>query len=374
MSKIIVLHFSPLELYPPVQNFLRFFVGKLQGHNIIVLTTGTTVSVLKQFESASDHVSIKRLGQSGQKLNLFKRYLSYFFFNIGSLVYLLLQRPKNIMYYETISSYPVYLYKRFFNSKAKVFIHYHEYTSPQEYNSGMKLTRFFYGREKWLYSHANWVSHTNEYRLQQFLLDVKPFKVAFPQVLPNYPPESWNKFHEYKIDIPVRAVYVGALSMDTMYVKEFTEWVIEQNGKVLWDIYSFNITDDAKKYFQSQRSEWIRLKSGVNYDELPNILKNYEVGIVLYKGHIPNYIYNAPNKLFEYLACDLDVWFPGLMKGSLAYITNKSYPKVLAIDFTKLNQLNLSELIERTSYIYKPGSFFCENILGPFAEKLMAND
>jgi hypothetical protein len=29
----------------------------------------------------------------------------------------------------------------------------------------------------------------------------------------------------------------------------------------------------------------------------------------LYKGHIPNYIYNVPNKVYEYLACGLQVWY-----------------------------------------------------------------
>ncbi len=372
--KIIIVHFHPIELYPPVQNFLGFLAVKQKRHNISVLTTGTTVSILKQFETASATIRILRFGQSGQNLKLFKRYWSYFYFNVGSLVYLLLKRPMSVLYYETISSWPVYLYKRYFNAKTKVLIHYHEYTSLQEFEKEMRLTKFFHKREKWLYPRAQWLSHTNEFRMQKFLSDVKPIAVINPHILPNYPPKSWFRKGENKIDIPVRVVYVGSVSMDTMYTREFSDWVIEQKGKVIWDIYSFNITDEAKKYLQSQQSGWIRLKPGVNYDDLPNIFKSYAVGIVLYNGHTHNYVYNAPNKLFEYLACGLDVWFPGLMKASLTYITNRSYPKVVAIDFMKLNQLSLNELIERTGYSYKPASFFYEGIYELMAEKLITSD
>lgn len=52
------------------------------------------------------------------------------------------------------------------------------------------------------------------------------------------------------------------------------------------------------------------LDSGINYSDLPGVIRAYDVGVILYNGHIANYVFNAPNKLFEYLACGLDVWSP----------------------------------------------------------------
>ena len=346
MNEVFILHFSPLELYPPVQKIY---------HN-------------------ARNIQIVRLGASGQNLNIIKRYWSYFLFNTVSLLYILIKRPRSILYYETISSYPAYLYKRFFNSKARIFIHFHEYSSPEDYNNGMRLNRFFFNMEKWLYTRADWVSHTNDYRMQQFLKDIQPVKITYPHILPNYPPKSWSISSKKRVGFPVKAVYIGALSLTTMFLKEFTEWIISQKGNIELDIYSFNITTDSKKYLHSLQCKWIKLMPGVAYSDLPGILKEYSLGIVLYRGHIPNYIYNAPNKLFEYGICGLDVWFPDLMKGSLPYTTSGTYPKVVAINFLKLQELQLHELIEHTDFDYKPVTICCEDIYAPFIEKLLGHD
>lgn len=374
MNEIIILHFSPIELYPPLQNLLCSFKQTSRTVKTNVLTTHTTFTGLKKIDQKLDNIRIIRLATSGQNRSFIKRYWSYFFFNAASLIYLMIKRPRTILYYETISSYPVYLYKRFFNLKARIFIHYHEYTSPWEYNSGMKLNRFFFKREKWLYAKAEWVSHTNDFRMQKFLSDIHPVKVPYPHLLPNYPPKNWSTSAKPSISLPVKAIYIGALSLDTMFLKEFAEWLISQRGNIVLDIYSFNVTEEAKTYLYSLKPEWIKLMPGVNYSDLPVILKDYSLGIVLYKGHIPNYIYNAPNKLFEYQVCGLDVWFPDLMIGSLPFTTSGTYPKAIAIDFLKLPQYHLQDLIKLTDCVYNPISLSCEVIYGPFIEKLMTHD
>ncbi len=371
MNRIVILHFAPLELYPPIQNLIRLLELKNDSKKIFVFTTHTNVDVLKEFDSHSEKTKIIHLGISGQKLGKIKRYSSYLFYYVGSLIYLILKRPAAIFYYETISSYPAYLYKRFFNSKVQLFIHYHEYTSPTEYINGTGLTRYFNLCEKYLYQRAKWVSHTNEYRMQKFIEDISPTKILNPKILPNYPPASWFKIPRQKNTLPVKAVYVGALSINTMYVKEFAEWVLAQNGKIEWHIYSYNITTDTKIYLKSLESEQIVIKEGVNYDELPLLLKQYDIGIILYKGHIENYIYNAPNKLFEYLANGLDVWLPNNMKGSLSYVTNKVYPKVISVDFTQLDKFDFDEAINKEGYVISTNTYYCEQALAPIAEALL---
>src|ERR1700677_3348901 len=154
MSKIAIFHFGPLELYPPIQNLIRLLESKNDGKKIYVFTTRTNIDILKEFNSDSEKIKIIHLGISGQKLGKVKRYSSYIFFYLGSLAYCIVKKPTTILYYETISSYPAYLYKRFLNSKARLFIHYHEYTSLTEYANGMLLSRYFSLCEKYLYQRA----------------------------------------------------------------------------------------------------------------------------------------------------------------------------------------------------------------------------
>ncbi len=373
MNKLVIVHFQPLELYPPIQNLIQFIGASSEKKELYVYSTSTE-TIIDQFKSSSANIKIKRLAKSGNNLKALKRYYNYLVFNVCCLFQLIRLKPQRILYFETISSFPVYIYKRYFNTKTEILIHYHEYTSPVEFDKGMKLVRQFHKYEKYLYPKACWVSHINQYRMQQFVADSQPVVINNQHILPNYPPKNWFIQPLAGIEMPVKIIYVGALSLDTMFTIEFAEWVIQQNGKVIWDIYSLNITDDAKDYLNSLASSWINIRPGVEYNDLPVIIKKYAVGVVLYNGHIPNYIDNAPNKLFEYLACGLDVWFPVVMKGSLPYITKGSFPKVMAIDFTDMQDFSLVAAIDRNGYIFKPTSFFCEEALEDIANLFLQND
>ena len=354
MKRLFIIHFSPLELYPPVQNLLEFADKELNNKiRISVFTTNSSVKELNKLALQNSRFKIIRLGVSAVKLNKFKRYWSYLKFNLVTLFYLVALRPKTVLYYETISSYPVYLYKRYFNSKAKIFIHYHEYNSIHEYETGMILIKYFHSCEKKLYSKVNWLSHTNDYRMQLFVSDIKPLTIANPKIIPNNPSKKWATTKKKIIARPIRIIYIGSLSIDTMYTMEFAEWVLTQNGKVIWDIYSFNITEQAREYLETMNSDWINIKAGINYNELPSILNCYDIGLVLYKGHLPNYIYNIPNKLNEYAVCGLDVWFPNKMIGSLGLLTSYTYPKIIALDFDNLKKMDLYEICNRKKLIYK---------------------
>ncbi len=280
-----------------------------------------------------------------------------------------MHRPSRILYFETLSSFPVYCYKRFIRSEAEVFIHYHEYTSPLEYECGMKLTRYFHRLEKWLYQHASWVSHTNKFRMDKFMNDVLPIAVQNPQIVPNYPPRKWRTYPKSTTNFPLRIVYVGALSLTTMFTKEFAAWVIAQHGKIKWAIYSHNCSPDAKEYIVNLRSEWVTFSEGFSYEQLPIVLKDFDIGVILYKGHIPNYVYNAPNKLFEYLACGLDVWFPNIMIGSLEYARENEHPKILPVDFANLQEFNLERAVVKNGLVNDYFSFY-EDALTPLIDKL----
>ena len=191
--------------------------------------------------------------------------------------------------------------------------------------------------------------------------DISPVKILHPHILPNYPPGSWKR-EPREYSEPLKAIYIGAFSSASMFSKEFGHWVNSQDGKVIWDVYSHFYTNEDIDYF-SEKGPYIKLNKGVDYATLPALLEKYDVGVILYKGNIPNFVHNIPNKLYEYLACGLDVWFSDTLKGSFSLLTTNTFPKVLALDFTHLESVKLSVLISREGLTYAQPDYYCENIL-----------
>lgn len=367
MNRIVLIHFAPLELYPPVQNFLRFLDEKSIAKNVMVITTASNANLPLV---VTNNIKIFRCGKSRHHFGKIKRYINYLRFYFSSIRLLFYYRPGKIFYYETLSSFPAYVYRKI-NKKVEIFIHYHEYVSKQEYKNGMKLARLFHRFEQELYPTARSVSHTNSLRMEKFKKDIAPIALSKDCIIPNYPPSDWRR--DIQTDSkrrPLKIIYIGALSLATMYTRKFAEWVLSCNGNVTWDIFSLNYKDDAAKFISSLHSPWITLREGVDYSSLPSILCHYHVGVILYNGHIPNYIYNAPNKMFEYLACGLDVWFPKEMIGCYDYVTEKTFPKVQALDFQNLSALDLHDLISRNELTHQPSSFYCEQVYEKLYEKL----
>ena len=371
-NRIAIIHFSPLELYPPVQNLLRLLEQKNENERIWVLTTQTVLKDIDIFTIDPAKIKLLRVGWSGQGVGLCKRYFTYTAFNILSVLCLLFNGVNKVLYFETLSAYPAWFYKRFLKRRAELFIHYHEYNSPEEYKKGMRLVRYFHKLELRLYPLSAWLSHTNIHRMSQFLKDIEPLKVSNPQLLPNYPSVNWlGKPNPPETNV-VKIVYVGAVSLDTMYIKEFADWVNTHNGSVIWDIYSSNITDAAYRFIKTLDSQRIKFCGAVNYSSLPVVLKHYQAGIILYNGHSTNYVFNAPNKLFEYFGCGLDVWFPDVMEGSIPYLTNKTYPKILTFNFSNLSTIDIDEALNKKGYLYQPSIFFYEIALKELIKALAA--
>jgi hypothetical protein len=345
VRKIVVVHFSPPELYPPLQNFLQVLSTQIgRKGKIYLFTTNTTISSLSKFNIPSSNTKIIRLGVSGTNMPRPRRYANFIWHYLGVLFYLVKLSPGKILYYETLSSFAPVLYKLAFNRKTRLYIHYHEYTSPEEYRDGPALQRFFHSLEKKIYTKSAWLSHTNAFRLNLFKQDIAPIRATGLAIYPNYPPSSWLVKPGASIPIPVKIVYAGSLDTKNMFAREFADWVISHNGKIKWDIYSYNFSKEAYDYFSELNSPFISLNGGVDYKKLPEVLRQYDIGVILYKGHIKNHVYNAPNKLFECLVSGLDVWYPDQIVGCYEYDTTQLRPKVIRLNFQKLQSYSLSQL------------------------------
>lgn len=367
----MIVHYEPIEAYPPVINMLRMLREEK------IETVGFSIRhQIKELQNQQDGKGIRivRFGKVVKGMPQVVRLIFYLYFHLQVLIRLIFLRPKHVLYYETMSSFAVVLYKKWMHRNCKVYIHYHEYTSKEEYNGGMKIKKFFHQLEKGLYPEATWVSHTNPYRMEMFKKDVAPVTFQRAEIVPNYPPQRWTHISKDHFQEPLRIIYVGAIGMDTMYTKQFAQWVLGKEGKVIWDLYSYNVSDDAHAYFSQLDSPFIRLLPGMDYDKLPSVIQQYDIGVIMYIGFIPNHVYSVSNKLYEYLVCGLQVWFPQVILGSLPYCTHETYPEIFALDFTRLEEIDLSNLLNRSGRKYVLPAYFCEEAYRPLISKFKDRD
>ena len=317
----------PLEYYPPVTNFLNIIVK-----HAFFVKVWTTCNTKKRTTYHNEKLkTINRSPFPEKSDNVLKRLFKYFCFNISCFIGLVKYKPEAIVYYESYSVYPVYLYMKFFGKATKLYIHYHEYEDQENYKNGMKLVRYYHELEKkFLYKRASWISQTNKDRLHMFASDHPKLPSGILKVVPNYPPQDWLRHTNLiKPDghTVIKTVYVGSLSLKDTFIKEYCDWVLKQNGKVYFHIYAYNLHDDTIEYLKSLNTDYIVFYTkGVEYNKMPALLADYDIGLILYKAHTKNYKYNAPNKLFEYLVCGLKVFYPDVMLGIKPYITENIIP------------------------------------------------
>lgn len=400
--KLAIIHYQPLEYYPPVTNLIDYLAKRPSDRFISVrIYTCINVKGRQKYSCRQEDIgleinknkkiketttinkshssfSITRSSFPKESDNGLTRLLKYLHYNLLTLIGLIFYRPNKLIYYESYSVWPVYIYTKYFNRKCHLFIHNHEYESKKEYEKMMTTVKYYHTLEKkWLYPKAQWISQTNADRLKLFHQDHPLISKEVLKVMPNYPPRSWQTKRMGKNEIyksqklntighqpkAIKMVYVGSLSFQSTYLKEVCEWVQKQDGKVQFDVFAYNLYSDIKTYLQELNSPYINYyEQGIEYNEQPKLLDKYQVGLILYKSHNQNFTFNAPNKLFEYLACGLDVWYPDVLQGPQAYNTSNTYPKVVAVDFEQLNAFNWQQAIDKTDCEYKPAEYYCEDV------------
>ena len=303
MKKIAVLHYQPLEKYPPIMNFIHHL--EINNISCEVFTTNTNNNWF------NSKFIIHRFGSFSK--NAVVRYCTYINYNLITFLQLLFYKPTKIIYYETYSALPVYWYKRLFKA-TPIFIHFHEYFSPKEKQESSYYVKYLLKREAYLLKKANWISQTNEERMELFQKDNPFINQSVCHIFPNYPPANWqnlaqiNKTHRIQVTCK-KIIYIGALGIKSTYIEAFAKWVHQQNGAYYFDIFSDNIEKEVMEMIASLKSPFISIKPSINYFDLPSILTSYDIGAVLYNGIIPNHIFSVPNKVFEYLVCGLEVWY-----------------------------------------------------------------
>jgi hypothetical protein len=93
----------------------------------------------------------------------------------------------------------------------------------------------------------------------------------------------------------------------------------------------------------------------------------------MYRGNTRNYIYNETNKLFEYLACGLDVWYPKQMLGIKPHARTDIAPRIIELDFERLQDIQMAELRERSGLKFQPFDHRCEDVLSELKGAMLAS-
>ena len=257
MKKVFFIHLLPIENYPPVINAMEY------------LSADFNIRCASKFSKEYTNYTNKRVKIFRSKLynsNYFLRLLSYVMFYVKTLIYLFKFKPECIIYYDSLSSLPAWFYK-FFYSNVSVFIHYHEYVTPEEYNTGMLTTKFLHKFiEKRNYKKAKWISQTNKFRRDRFILD-NDLPTNSVKVLPNYPPLSWNFKSEIILKEPIKIVYVGyGVNEKGNYTKELLSWLSVQKNEIQLDFYLVNKESSPKEVYNEYENLKIRVFDAINYN------------------------------------------------------------------------------------------------------------
>ncbi len=372
LIKLAVVHWFPLEQYPPVTNLLDDFAASTPWK--ISAYSCTNVRGLAAYQHSG--ITLKRCSFPGG--SILKRLFAYIAFPLIVFTRLLLSRPNMLLYVEPHSAFPVFLYC-LVARRCRLFIHYHEYRDRDEYlQPGMRLVRFYHWLEKkHLFRRAEWISQTNEDRNRMFHEDFPQVDETKLRVLPNYPSADWGRGLRstwVRDDQSLRLVYVGAVSLRDTFVGPLVDWLCgdEAPQNVTLDIYSYNSDRETREFLNSKSCEAVRFHlHGIDYHDIPSLLVDFHVGLILYKANSRNYVYNASNKLFEYLAMGLDVWFPPQMLGVRPYARADEEPRILETDFTNLREFDVTLRRQRAGLPIAACDYFCEAALKPLKLQMM---
>ncbi len=365
--RFALVHAHPLERYPPVANAIDYFAGR-QSTEVLVVSVEAPSNISTYLNPACE---IHRIPFRDPSASSVSNAVRGFLWHWKAARIMASWKPDVIFYWDPHAALACYLCLRWMGCKAALFVHHHEYHAPEDFNRvGMRTARIgHYFERTWLFPRASWISQTNIQRMRLFRQDVSGLKDEQTRVMPNYPPGSWTtRVRKPWIDRqiqPLRLVYVGSLSLADTFIGPLVEWLVAHSeADITLDIFTNNCEPGTLAYLRALDSAIVQLhEAGIEYQQIPDVLANFDAGLVLYRCRTVNYQYNASNKLFEYLACGLDVWFPPSMLGVKPYARDLAWPRVIEVDFENLDALDLGVVRSRAGLPHVPWAETCESQL-----------
>ena len=373
--QIVLLHQLSLLRYPPAVNLLR----TLQRQAGIAAAAVTCSDESAPGAALPSDLPVWQLRFASRQDSVVRRWWLALLWHLRAALLCWRLQPAAVISVEPHSALAAWLWLVLLRGRSRLLIHHHEYYTPADYlRPGNRLTRLNRWFENRLLRRAVWVSQTNSDRLRLFRTDHPELTDAQCHVLPNYPPRAWLQSLPAERPWPcgdagpLRLVYVGSVSLHDTWIGPLVEWLNSPaNSGCSLDVFCYNLDPATRSFLQKQSSQAVRFHgAGVDYDQLPLLLPKFDVGLILYRCNTVNFVWNASNKLFEYLMCGLDVWYPSCMLGVRPYARSAAAPRVLETDFEKLGQLNLAERRDRAGLPWQPWTTTCEDALEPLIARL----
>jgi hypothetical protein len=348
----------------------------LARHEGWVVRTWTTENRRSLEPWAHPRVEIRRISDTSASNVLPRRMLGHASWHFRVATEIASWRPDAIIAIEPHSALAAWIYYNIFGGKARLFIHHHEYYAQEDYlAAGMRVLRSTRRLEQGnLFRRAEWISETNGKRLT-LLREWNPsISGDTAHVLPNYPPAEWVRRAAANTTVhdavQMRLIYVGSASLEDAFIREIAHWVSERSGVVSLHVVSDNIAPDVWAALGKLNADNITLDpKGCDYDDLPALLGQFDVGLVLYKGNTVNFIHNTPNKVFEYLAAGLDVWYPKEMTGMQVFHAEHPELPLRETDYRQLPRV-LPPRVGGVSQNESAFPFIAEHALAPLFAKL----
>jgi hypothetical protein len=296
---LFVVHFGEYKKYPPIINFSRYLIDNNFDYTLHV----------RSAISLPGPILITRIHSRFT-------FFTFLVFQVRTIYFILQKRPSKIIYFDTNSCPGVFITKfmgKFLRWNVDVVAHHHEYESFVEKRNSSFSTRLSFYFESRNFGSIHLYSQTNLERLNLFLKDIDSNSFVKPRntfVLPNFPPNSWYQFKEPnsgKHSNDIRMLFIGTLNFDSCYLHELFNF-LKNNSDVYCDFYLSNYEEFTLSHYASLKN--INFFKPKEYLDLPEIIRNYNVGLILYKPIHFNLVYNETNKLYEYLAFGLTVIAP----------------------------------------------------------------
>ncbi len=372
--KIAYVHNLPLEYYPPATNLLNCLAGQAE----VSVRAYSTENLKQRAEFRSPGIKIIRGRLPGRDAPAILRLFASLWWHVRTAIAVWRFRPDVIFYVEPHSAITVWLLVVVLRRRCRLFIHHHEYYAKQDCKRpGMRLPAIGYWLERrCLFGKAEWVSQTNPDRLSLLSSQCPAVAASVWQVLPNYPPQTWLQHVGAEQAVhPAsrqRLIYVGSASFEDTYIREIVLWAAANKEWVNLHICGYNVAQDVWTWLADKQFPNVSCApDGCAYADLPGLLSEFDVGLVLYKGNTSNFVFNIPNKVFEYLVCGLEVWFPREMK-STVNLLDQTRGRLRQLDFHTIMEKRPSEL--RTLHKCSPdlSQYTAERAFAPLVNRLLS--
>lgn len=367
--KIAYVHILPIEYYPPATNAIRALAAE-PGMEIKVWTSANH----KQREPfALEGVTVERPPFVLAADHPLKRMWDWFAWNWACARGLNEFQPDVVFSIEPHSAAAPWLYYKMWRGRARLFIHHHEYYAPADYRRpGNRLVNIAHRWEqKDLFARAEWISQTNDNRLRLLKEDHPATASGKFHTWPNYPPREWlaRSRKDNSKGQKLRLVYLGSASFHDTYIREIVEWAAKFPDEVELTISGYNIERAVWAWLEQEQFGNVRhCHEGWAYEDLPERLAGFDIGLILYRANTVNFVYNAPNKLFEYWACGLSVWYPQEMKQITDLAQQGPTPPLKRVNFKQLD--HLTPPANSASPTNIKTEYSCESALAPLLERL----